>query len=89
MLLGACPLSFHSAVLGVPLLLVVQQVGVLLQVGLLLLVVLLLWQGVLQLVVLPQADLLLVLLHRQVGLLLLPVGQELAVVVVVTAPFLQ
>jgi hypothetical protein len=49
----------------------------------------LLRQGVLQLVVLPQADLPLVLLHRQVGLLLPLAGQELAAVVVVPAPFLR
>jgi hypothetical protein len=61
----------------------VLQVG-LLQVGHLL------RQGVLQLVVLPQADLPLVLLHRQVGLLLPLAGQELAAAVVVaSAPFLR
>jgi hypothetical protein len=50
----------------------------------------LLRQGVLQLVVLPQADLPLVLLHRQVGLLLPLAGQELAAAVVVaSAPFLR
>jgi hypothetical protein len=92
MLLGPCPLSFHSAVLGVVLLLLlVQLVAVLLQVGCLLQVGHLLQQGVLQLVVLPQADLPLVLLCQQVGLLLLlPVGRELAAaVVVVVAPYLR
>jgi hypothetical protein len=79
MLLGPCPLSCHSCVAvleGLPPL-VPQVVGLLLQ------------QGVLQLVVLPQVDLLLVLLCQWVGLPLLPVGQELAVVVVVVAPFLR
>jgi hypothetical protein len=59
----------------------VWQVVVLLVDHHLLLVGLLLQQEVLQLVVLLWADLLLVLLHWQVGLLLLPVGQELAVAV--------
>jgi hypothetical protein len=70
------------------LLLLVRLVAVLLQVGLLQ-VGRLLRQGVLQLVVLPQADLPLVLLRRQVGLLLPLAGQELAAVVVAFVPFLQ
>jgi hypothetical protein len=87
MWLGPCPLGFHS---GVPLLLpLVRLVAVLLQVGCLLQVGHLLQQGVLQLVVLPQADLPLVLLRRQVGLLLPPVGRELAAVVVAFVPFLR
>jgi hypothetical protein len=84
MWLGPCPLGFHSVVLGVLLLPLAWLVAVLLQVGHLL------QQGVLQLVVLPQADLPLVLLCQQVGLLLPPVGRELAAaVVVVVAPFLR
>jgi hypothetical protein len=86
MWLGPCPLGFHSVALGVPLpLLLVRLVAVLLQVDRLLQVGLLL-----QLVVLLQADLPLVLLCQQVGLLLLPVGRELAAAVVVAAaPCLQ
>jgi hypothetical protein len=85
MWLGPCPLGFHSVALEVLLLLpLARLVAVLLQVGHLL------QQGVLQLVVLPQADLLLVLLRRQVGLLLPLVGRELAAAVVVVAtPFLR
>ena len=85
MWLGLCPLGFRS---GVLLLLPLVRLVAVLQVGLLQ-VGLLLRQGVLQLVVLPQADLPLVLLHWQVGLPLLPVGRELAAVVVVAAPFLR
>ena len=78
MWLGPCPLGFHS---GVLLLLLVRLVAVLPQVGHLLQAGHLLQRGVLQLVVLPQADLPLVLLHRQVGLLLPLVGRELAAAV--------
>jgi hypothetical protein len=69
----------------VPLVLpLVRLVAVLLQVGHLLQVGRLLQQGVL-----PQADLPLVLLRWQVGLLLPLAGRELAAAVVVVASFLR